>query len=188
MQSTKAILSRITSAYYVSKNHANALDTFYAKDQGHLGFFLNQVPNFYFTPSTPTAKPFFDISRLNLKTLPQVDILFGHQDSNPALIRAAASSGAKGIVFAGPGAGYWTEAGRAVAKEVFDEMAIPMVFSTRTGKGFVPPFPPFGEGGEWRIAGSTLDPQKCRILLQLAIATGMEAQEIGSLFESLQTR
>jgi L-asparaginase len=174
---------RITSAWYAVKNHANALDTFRATEQGHLGFFLNQLPNFYYEAATPTAKPTFDLASLNLTSLPHVDILFGHQDSNPELIRAAALSGAEGIVFAGTGAGGWTSDGRAVAEEVYNNTGIPMVFSTRTMNGFVGP-----SDSEWSISSSDLDPQKARILLQCAIAVGMNTTSIADMFASLQTQ
>ena len=173
---------RITSAFYVVKNHADALDTFRAEEQGHLGFFLNQLPNFYYGAAVPTAKPTFDLASLNLTSLPHVDILFGHQDSNPDLIRASANSGAEGIVFAGTGAGGWTTAGRLVAQEIYNNTDIPMVFSTRTMNGFVGP-----SDDEWSIASSDLDPQKARILLQCALAVGMNTTEINALFRTLQT-
>ncbi|KAL1302449.1 hypothetical protein AAFC00_002841 [Neodothiora populina] len=171
---------RITSAYYAVKNHANALDTFFAREQGHLGFFLNQVPNFYYNAATPAGKPIFDLASRNLSSLPHVDILYGHQDSNPELIRAAALSGAEGIVFAGTGAGGWTSAGVKVAEEVYNATGIPMVFSSRTMNGFVPPT------DDWEIASSDLDPQKARILLQCALAVGMNTTEIADIFASLQ--
>lgn len=173
---------RITSAYYVIKNHANALDTFFAREQGHLGFFLNQVPQFYYGAATPTAKPTFDLASLNLTSLPRVDILFGHQDSNPDLIRASAISGVEGIVFAGTGAGGWTSDGVNVAESIHNETGIPMVFSTRTMNGFVPPF------GTFQIASSDLDPQKARIMLQCALAVGYNTTQIADLFASLQVQ
>lgn len=175
---------RITSAFYAVKNHANALDTFYAKEQGHLGFFLNQLPNFYYDAVKPTAKPLFDLASRNLTSLPHVDILYGHQDSNPELIRASALSGAEGIVFAGTGAGGWTAAGVKVAEEVYNATGIPMVFSSRTMNGFVGP-----EGSDsFEIASADLDPQKARILLQCALAVGMNESSIAELFGSLQTQ
>jgi L-asparaginase len=173
--------SRIDSAFYVVKNHANSLETFKAVEQGHLGFFLDQIPQFYYSAARPAGKPFFNLAALNLTSLPQVDILFGHQDSNAELIRASAASGASGIVFAGTGAGGWTSAGRKVAQQVYNATGIPMVFSTRTMNGFVS-----SESDEWAIASSHLDPQKARILLQCALAVGMDTRQIAHVFAGLQ--
>ncbi|OQE17606.1 hypothetical protein PENSTE_c020G06636 [Penicillium steckii] len=125
---------RIGSAYTTTKNNANSLDTFYATEQGQLGFFINQTPKFYSTPSTPRNKPHFEIG--NAKSLQQVDILYGYQDANPILIEASVQSGAKGIIFAGVGAGGWSEAGLEVAQKLFNETGIPMIFSRRTEDGF----------------------------------------------------
>lgn len=175
-------ISRIDSAFYVVKNHANVLDTFKAEEQGHLGMFLDQIPQFYYSAATPSGKPFFDLASLNLTTLPHVDILYGHQDSNSALIRASVDSGAEAIVFAGTGAGGWTSKGREVAQAVFNETGIPMVFSTRTMNGFVSP-----EDDDWSIASADLDPQKARILLQCALATGHNTTEIAQFFAALQS-
>lgn len=86
--------SRIVSAFYVSKNHANALDAFYAKEQGHLGFFFNQSPIFYYQATRSQGKPKFDISSLKLTTLPTVDVIFAHIGANPALIEPSVNSGA----------------------------------------------------------------------------------------------
>lgn len=164
------------------KNHANSLDTFRAEEQGHLGFFLNQVPQFYYSAAAPSGKPFFDLASLNLTSLPHVDILYGHQDSNPELIRASVESGAEAIVFAGTGAGGWTSKGREVAQAVYNETGIPLVFSTRTMNGFVSP-----EDDDWSIASASLDPQKARILLQCALAVGYNTTQIADVFAALQT-
>ena len=172
---------RIDSAFYVVKNNANSLDTFKAIEQGHLGFFLDSIPQFYYSAATPAGKPFFDLAPLNLTSLPHVDILYGHQDSNPELIRAAAESGAEAIVFAGTGAGGWTTKGRQVAQAVYNETGIPMVFSTRTMNGFVSP-----QTNDWAISSGNLDPQKARILLQCALAVGYNTTEIADIFDALQ--
>ncbi|THZ70875.1 L-asparaginase [Aureobasidium pullulans] len=172
---------RIDSAFYVVKNNANSLDTFKAIEQGHLGFFLDSIPQFYYSAATPAGKPFFDLAPLNLTSLPHVDILYGHQDSNPELIRAAAESGAEAIVLAGTGAGGWTTKGRQVAQAVYNETGIPMVFSTRTMNGFVSP-----QSNDWAISSGNLDPQKARILLQCALAVGYNTTEIADIFDALQ--
>lgn len=141
---------------------------------------MNQIPQFYYSATAPTGKPFFDLAPLNLTTLPHVDILFGHQDSNPELIRASVESGAEAIVFAGTGAGGWTAKGREVAQAVYNETGIPMVFSTRTMNGFV------SSDSDWSIPAAHLDPQKARILLQCALAVGYNITQIADVFAALE--
>lgn len=113
--------------------------------------------------------------------LPQVDILYGHQDSTPNLIEASANYGAKGIVFAGVGAGGWSLEGLEVAGQVHERTSIPMVFSRRTNDGF--------SGGNaifsYQITSGFLNPQKSRIMLQLALHSGYSEARIRDLFEGL---
>ena len=35
------------------KNHANNPDTFYNADVGTIGYYIDQIPYFYFTPARP---------------------------------------------------------------------------------------------------------------------------------------
>lgn len=176
--------SRIASAFYVSKNHANALDAFYAKEQGPLGFFLNQNPIFYYQAARPRRKPTFDLASAptNMTTLPMVEVIYAHIYANPALIEASVRSGARRLVFAGTGAGNLPRASLERARALHDETGIPMVFSSRAMNGFVPP----STANPWQIPGADLNPQKARIMLQLAIATGQSLAEIYVLFATLQ--
>lgn len=108
-----------------------------------------------------------------------MDILYGHQEANPCLIKASADSGAKGIVFAGVGAGGWNSDGLKVAQQVFNETGIPMLFSHRTADGFA--------GGNeiysFQLTSGFLNPQKARIMLQLALNAGYTQDQLRSLFE-----
>lgn len=156
--------------------HANAPDTFYATEQGQLGFYINQVPYFYYEPATPTGKPFFNIS--GATDLPHVDILYAHQQANGALVNASYESGAEGIVFAGVGAGGLTPAYSLAAEELYNATGIPMVASHRSPDGFVP----IVETNEWIIGSGPLNPQKSRVMLQLAIEVGYDNEKIRSLF------
>ncbi len=77
---------RIASAYYVTKSKDNQLDTFKAPEQGHIGYFTNVKPMFYYLASLPLGHHYFNISTST--TLSLVDIHYGHQFVNPALITA----------------------------------------------------------------------------------------------------
>ncbi|KAI0018185.1 L-asparaginase [Xylariomycetidae sp. FL0641] len=109
---------RLASAYYATKTHANAPDTFRAYEQGFLGFFVD------------------------------VDVLYGYQALNPALATAAAvASGAKGLVLAGMGAGGWTDEGDEVLRELVEKNGTAVVYSRRTMDGFVEPKGAIGYDG-----------------------------------------
>ncbi|KAH7064979.1 L-asparaginase [Macrophomina phaseolina] len=175
-----ALNDRIGNPFYTTKNSANSLDTFYATEQGQLGFFINQVPYFFYTSSTIPNKPFFPPSA-NATTLPTVAVLYGHQDDVAALVPAAVEAGAQGIVFAGSGAGSLDDAVKAAAEKVMQEKGTPVVVSRRTVDGFVPK----EDVDAPAVAAGWLNPQKARILLQVAVDAGLGVEEIRAVFDGL---
>lgn len=173
-----ALNDRIGSAWYTTKSNANMLDTFKAVEQGFLGFFLNIKPFFYFQPSLPIGKHYFNISTAALDALPQVDVLFGHQGLDPALAGAAVASGAKGLVLAGMGAGSWTKNGTEAVADIVEKNGTAVVYSRRSMDGSA------GRSSRKGTYGSgTLNPQKARIMLQLAINAGYDDEQMRALFE-----
>lgn len=159
---------RIGSAYYTTKTNSRTLDTFKAIEQGYLGTFVDGgEPLYYFSPSRPTGRRFFNISALH--SLPKVDILYSYLDMDPTLLRLTVQhNGAAGIVIAGEGDG---EADRTWLPEMVGLMArgVPVVTSTRTAAGTVGAGLNFGNGTA-SIPASTLNPPKAKILLQLALS------------------
>lgn len=169
---------RIASSWYTTKTNANALDTFKAYEQGFLGYFIDIKPIFYYAPSTPVGKQYFDVT--GVTSLPQVDVLYGHQDLNPYLATAAVAGGAQGLVLAGMGAGGWTDDGNDVLDELVATNGTKVVVSRRTMDGYVEPL---GSESEGMYGGGFLNPQKARILLQLGLQAGLEESELRGLFE-----
>lgn len=165
---------RIGSAFYTTKNNANSLDTFFSTEAGQLGFFINQVPYFYYAPAQPIGKTFFDLS--NITDLPQVNILYAHQDMDTTLFAASATAGAQGIVYAGVGAGGMSGKAQEAAETLFNATGIPIVASHRSGDGFAP------SGDDYRVASGFYNPQKARVLLQLSLALGYDLTEIREVF------
>jgi|TARA_B100000700_G_scaffold115762_1_gene130271 L-asparaginase len=164
---------RIGSAYYTTKTNAIMMDTFKATEQGYLGAFISGKPHFYYTPATPTDKPRFDVTSLD--GLPKVDIIYAHQDMDPALFTAALDNGAKGIVIAGSGNGSIPETVKPLVKQAMAD-GIPVVRSTRTGNGIV-------SAKEEGIGSGALNPQKARILLSLALTETDDMDKVRGYFE-----
>ncbi|KAH7127277.1 L-asparaginase, partial [Dactylonectria macrodidyma] len=174
---------RIGSAYYITKTNANSLDTFKAYEQGFLGAFEDTKPFFFYPPAIPVGRPYFDVSRNHAANgMPHVDILYGYQELNAALIPAAVKSGAKGLVLAGSGAGSWTDDGNAAVQKAIKENSTAVVYSRRPLDGFVAQGP-IEDGVELGVGGGFLNPQKARILLQLALNAGYNLAQIRSIFE-----
>lgn len=168
---------RIASAYYTTKTQANAPDTFKSYEQGFLGYLLDIKPVFYFQPALPTGRPYFNVTKAAAAHLPPVEILYGYQGLDPKLAAAAVANGAKGLVCTGMGAGGWTESGQKALAQLVKDNGTAVVFSRRTMDGFVESRP-VGYG-----AGS-LNPQKARYTLMLALHAGYGDEEMRALFES----
>ncbi|KAI1080535.1 Asparaginase/glutaminase [Whalleya microplaca] len=172
-----AFNDRISSIFYSTKLDANTPDTFKALEQGNLGAFLAGQPYYFFGPSYPTGRPYFDVT--NTTELPSVIILFGHQGFDASLMYAAVANGAKGLVIMGAGAAQVSPNGQAVAKELYKQ-GVPTIAVARpvTGTGVPDPIP------ETIIYSSYLGAEQARIMLQLAINAGHNLDEIRDLFES----
>lgn len=177
---------RICPPRFTTKTNANSLDSFKAVEQGFLGVFVNSQPVFYYPPCRPLNHHYFNVTKCSqAASLPIVDILYGHPGLRYGLFTAAIDGGARGIVLAGMGAGCWnTEAGRRIVAYVDSEdPEFPVVTSRRTCFGFVGGTSNYGLGDSC-IGGGFLDPQKCRVQLQLALAAGLDRATIREIFES----
>lgn len=163
---------RITSAMYATKTHTQALDTFQAADQGHLGVMVGTKPYFFFTPATSPGKPYFNV--VNVKTLPKVEILYGYVENDADMLDYLVKKGAQGVVIAGPG-------NSSLSKPLVDkilklqEINFPVVRASRTGAGMV-------THKKEGIAAGFYNPQKARLLLALAINEGVDSNKIKSYF------
>ncbi|KAF5017790.1 hypothetical protein F66182_10254 [Fusarium sp. NRRL 66182] len=181
-----AINDRIGSARFTTKINANHLDAFQAPDSGLLGTFINIQPVFFYPPSRPLGHHHFALQpstgrrpgyRFPLEAaLPQVEVLYAYQELSVGMFKAALDLGARGIVLAGLGAGFWTSAGTEEIRRIVRQTDIPVVVSRRPEGGFVGPC----EAG---IGAGFLNPQKARIQLQLALETEMDNEAIRALFE-----
>ncbi|KAI0400279.1 Asparaginase/glutaminase [Xylaria palmicola] len=172
-----AFNDRITSIFYSSKTNANTPDTFKSIEQGNLGAFLGGQPFYYFGPSYPTGRPYFDVT--NTTELPAVVILYGHQGFDASLMYAAVANGAKGLVMMGAGAAQLSPSARAAAEDLYNSQGIPTVAVTRAATGTGVPDPVAKTLIYSSYEGATV----ARIMLQLGINAGYSMDEIRDLFE-----
>ena len=96
---------------------------------------------------------------------------------DPLLFNASVTAGAQGIVYAGVGAGGMSRTASNAAEAVYNATGIPIVASHRSSDGFVP-----SSEGDWTIASGFYNPQKARILLQLALTKGYDTEDIREMF------
>jgi len=175
----------INAAREVTKTNTYRVETFRSPELGYLGYVdADQVTFYRASTRRHTSQSEFDV--MAIAELPKVDILYSYVQPNPDLITALVSTGVKGIVFAGTGAGSLSEMERSALKAL--RRSAPswpvLVRSNRVGNGRVIALTEGQEEYEALgvIAGDTLNPQKARILLMLALTKTNEVQEIKRMF------
>lgn len=169
----------IVSAREAVKTHTTSLDTFKSPEIGDLGTVQDGEPVFYRQPlRRHTRESQFDVK--GVQELPRVSILYAHADDDGFLVRAAAEGGAKGIIYAGMGNG-------SIPERVEQELAqavkqgIIVVRSTRSSAGRVTRAEASYEEHGF-IGSDMLNPQKARVLLQLALLQTTDKEEICNIY------
>ncbi|KLV14570.1 type II asparaginase [Bacillus altitudinis] len=170
---------RIASARFITKTNTTTTDSFKSLEQGYIGEVAGEVVSFYNEPTRKhTADSEYDISKL--KELPQVDILYGYQNDQKYVYDAAVKAGAKGIVVAAAGNGTMsTEAINGATDAVKKDVVI--VRSSRAGNGIVTHEKMDDE--HHFVSSDSLNPQKARILLMLALTKTKDPDKIQSYYE-----
>ena len=172
----------ILGARDTTKTNTLRVETFKAPELGLLGYVDEDRVAFYRSSTKRhTANSEFDVS--TLKQLPKVAVLYSYVEPEPAVIRAVVSAGAKGIVFAGTGNGALATAEREAIAEINKMPAASrpiLVRSSRVGNGRVTATAQFEELGV--IPADTLNPQKARVLLMLALTKTTDPKEIKRIF------
>ena len=169
----------IMAARYATKTSAFKVEAFQAQPYGQLGtiaggkvYFEAQVKKRH-TEQSAFAGKNYDI--------PRVDIIYTHCDDDGVLIEAAVKAGAQGLVYAGSGMGS-IHAGAEQALMRAAAHGIAVVRSTRVSEGRVlAANPKWDEAGF--ICGGNLNPQKARILLQLALICTKDTKKIQEIFD-----
>lgn len=176
-----ALNDQINAAREGTKTNTTNVDTFQAPTLGLLGYVAGGQ-NYFLRDTTMkhTHETEFDVSKLD--KLPRVDIVYSHANDDSVLVDAAVKAGAKGIISAGSGNGSIhkdTEVGLANAVK----KGVVVVRSSRTGSGIVTPTGPddkYTKAGF--LNGYSLNPQKARLLLQLALTKTDDPKKIQEMF------
>ncbi|MEC1602306.1 MULTISPECIES: type II asparaginase [Bacillus] len=168
---------RIASARYVTKTNTTATDTFKSEEMGYIGTIADDI--YFHNEMTRKHTKDTEFSISGLDKLPQVDILYGYQNDGSYLFDAAVKAGAKGIVFAGSGNGSLSDAAEKGAVSAVKK-GVTVVRSTRTGNGVVTPNGDYVKNG--LLASNSLNPQKARILLMLALTKTDDPKKIQDYF------
>lgn len=162
----------------VMKTNTANVATFKSPNGGALGCIVGGEVRYYYRSVRPhTLATEFAISRVT--ALPRVDIIYAHIGQDRVLVDAACAAGARGLVYAGSGMGSIHGAVEAALAEAV-QSGVVVVRSSRTGSGRV------SAGlARWQEQGflyaDNLNPQKARLLLQLALLQTHERSEVQEL-------
>ncbi len=171
----------IFSAREVAKTHTTHTSTFKALNSDAIGSVYYGKTRYYMQPLRKhTMKSEFSLSQLKTP-LPKVDIIYTHAGMTPDLFQASLNSHAKGVVIAGVGNGN-VSAGFLKAMQEASKMGVLIVRSSRVGSGGVTS----GEIDDKAygfITSDNLNPQKARVLLQLALTKTNDKAKIQEMFE-----
>jgi L-asparaginase type II len=175
-----AMNDQIHAARDVTKTNTSTLDSFRTPELGLLGYIQGSKPFFYrVSLRKHTTDTEFDIGAV--EALPQVDIVYGYANMNPVAVDAFIAAGSKGIIHAGVGDGSLAAKVVPSLKAARQKGAI-VVRASRVGQGIL------ARNGEANddeldfVAADTLNPQKARILLMLALTRTTSTQEIQRMF------
>ena len=171
---------QINAARDVTKTNTSTADTFKSPELGCLGYIEGNRVAFYRLPARKhTANSEFDLDGVD--KLPVVEIAYGFANVSRTTVDALAASGVDGIVYAGVGDGNPSE---LTEQALADARAkgILIVRSARVGNGIVARNNEVDDDKRDFIVSDTLNPQKARILLTVALTKTRDAKEIQRIF------
>lgn len=171
---------RIFAARDVTKTNTFTLDSFQSPDFGALGYLQAGKTNFFRMPTRKhTTETEFDIERIN--ALPKVQIVYSFVGVEPSVIRDAVAGNAKGIVYAGTGNGSVPKSMQSAAVDAA-KSGIPFVRSARVNGGIVEHNGEHNDDAMQLISSDSLNPQKARVLLMLALTKTSDSKAIQEMF------
>ena len=158
------------------------MHTFQAPNFGPLGHICNTKIEFQRSPQRlhTIHSPFHpDLNQ----PLPQVGIVYAHAGPDSALaVEAFAQAGYAGIVHAGFGNGNMNKDVVSTLQNAADQGVI-VIRASRAQSGSVTESGEVNDRALGFIPAGLLNPQKARVLLQLALACGYNREEIWSVFQ-----
>lgn len=176
-----AMDDKIISARDVIKTNTTSVETFQGANFGTMGYIFNSKVHFANTPDTPHTKDTpFDVSKLD--KLPKVGIVYNYSNVPAEPLKALLDAGYEGIVTAGVGNGN-------IHKNLFPLLekaakdGVAVVRSSRVPTGSATKDAEIDDKKYGFVAGQFLNPQKARVLLQLALTKTKDPAKIQEYFD-----
>ena len=172
--------NQLIDAKSLIKTHTTDCATFKGT-YGEVGYVYNGKPYYIFEPTYKhTTRSIFNVD--NLEKLPKVGIIYGYANCSTLPIEAFFKADFEGIVLAGVGDGNFY-------KDVFDVAVQMQESGTQIVRASRVPTGPTCLNGEVDdskyhfVAALNLNPQKARVLLQLALTKTRDWQQIQKYFQ-----
>ncbi|MBS7254109.1 type II asparaginase [Flavobacterium branchiicola] len=173
-----AMDEKIFDARDVTKTSTTNIETFQSRNYGPIGLIYDGKVKYYYQSLRNPAKK-FDVTKL--KSLPQVEIVYGYADANANSVYCISNAGPKGIVYAGMGNGnFGAPVGKALTEAA--KKGIIVCRSARAGSGRVTLDNEVKDAELGFIVADDLNPQKARVLLMLSLTETSDRSKIQQNF------
>ena len=172
---------QIDSADTVTKTNTQTVQSFQSPGSGFAGIVAGEKIYWKQSPAAVTGKQTTGFSALHLFQLPKVRIIYGYVGGDDDLfLRAALNDGAKGIVYAACGDGSIPEKMESMLQKAVAS-GVMVVIGSRCEEGIVLLSEEMTKKKGF-ISSGTLNPQKAKILLQLALTKTNSVKDIQEMF------
>lgn len=173
--------SQIDSAETVTKTNTQMVQSFQSLGSGPAGVIVGGKIFWKQRPSSVAGTKTSAFSVLHLSQLPKVRIIYGYVGGDDGLfLKAALDDGAKGIVYAACGDGSVPEKMESLLQKAVAS-GVAVVIGSRCIEGIVL-LPEEQTKKKGFVSSGTLNPQKAKILLQLALTKTNSVTDIQEMF------
>ncbi len=176
-----AMNGAVLGARDVTKTSTTAVQTFSSPNFGALGYIHNSKVDYERSPeSQHTVNTPFHVD--NLDKLPKVGIIYAYSNMPTEPLQALLDAGYQGIVAAGVGNGNVNAANLTLLAQAVKN-GVAVVRSSRVPTGYTTRDAEVDDSQYGFSASGTLNPQKARVLLQLALTQTQDPKVIQQYFE-----
>ena len=176
-----AMDDKVIGARDVIKHNTTMVETFQGANFGTMGAIFNSKVHWANTPvQKHTVDTEFDVSKL--ESLPKVGIVYNYSNVPAEPVKALVAAGYEGLVNAGLGNGN-------IHKNVLPVLAqaakdgVSVVRASRVVTGSTTKHAEVDDSKYGFIAAQFLNPQKARVLLQLALTVTKDPAQIQAFFD-----
>jgi L-asparaginase len=171
----------VLDARDVTKTSTTEVQTFVSPNFGALGYVHNGKVSYQRSPERAhTTQSEFDVSKLD--KLPRVGIIYNYANASEIPVQALVDAKFDGIVSAGVGNGNLYETVFATLEKAA-KSGVAVVRSSRVPTGSTTLDAEVDDAKYGFVAAGTLNPQKAKVLLQLALTKTKDPQKIQAMFE-----